>query len=58
MRIIMDNKLKIMPNENGGIDVFINGKKIDDVINYTVSESNGNKTATLTIAVSKIEIES
>ena len=54
----MDNKLKIMPNENGGIDVFINGKKIDDVINYTVSESNGNKTATLTIAVSKIEIES
>lgn len=54
----MENELKITQNENGGIDVFINGKKIDSVIAYTVGESNGNKTATLTIALSKIEIES
>ncbi len=54
----MENELKITQNEHGGIDIFLNSKKIDSVIAYTVGESNGKKTATLTIAVSKIEIES
>lgn len=52
------NELKIIPNDDGGIYVCLNGQKINSVITYTVEESKKEKTATLKIALSKIEIES
>lgn len=54
----MMNNLKIDKNDKGGVDVFLNGQKINSVISYTVEENSDIKTATLKFALSKIEIES